>query len=124
MDNNQQKQPNSAFVARRKVSVLGVHDRNSLKVICEQLSDMSGIQSIEQELDNNRIVVVYDTAKIGFNVIEKAFSDAGYSLLNNRWERFKYAWYRYLDENAKANAESKDGACCSNPSYIYAKRHK
>ncbi len=36
----------------------------------------------------------------------------------------KAAWYRYLDETARANAGAPRGSCCSSPTKVYTQRRK
>lgn len=124
MDNRHQQSKNDAFVVSRKLLVPGLRDETCAQTIRECLGEMTGVLDVKTYLINQRVRISYDAAQIGFNVIQEELTDSGYPLADNRWGRFKYAWYRYLDENAKANAESSGEACCSNPSDIYARRHK
>lgn len=124
MSEKHQEKPNSAFVVHRSLPVPGVHDQSSTQVIHDCLGELEGVQEVDIDLARKKVRVVYDAGQIGFEAIEKVLIDAGYPLADNGWVRFKTGWYRYVDENARANAQSKGGACCSNPSDIYAKRHK
>jgi copper chaperone CopZ len=124
MSEKYQEKPNSAFVVHRSLPVPGVHDQGNVQTIHDCLGGLDGVQEVDVDSARKRVRVVYDAAQVGFEAIEKVLIDAGYPLADNWWVRFKSGWYRYLDENARANAQSKGGACCSNPSDIYAKRHK
>lgn len=112
---------NKAFVVDRTVSVPGIYCDRCDKVIHESLSGMAGLIEIEVNKDQKSVRLVYDSAQIGFDHIEKALSDAGYPISDSRWSRFKSARYRFMDENARNNAHSSGGNCCSHPKGIYTK---
>lgn len=73
---------------------------------------------------NGRLRIHYDAARIGFGDVEHALTAAGLSLPTGASWRLKSAWYRYLDANARSNAQAKAGACCSKPTDIYANRRR
>jgi len=87
------------------------------------LKALPGMQQVVFDPGRRKLALTYDASRLGFWSIEQALTEAGWPPSRDRWARMRYAWYRYLDENARANAEAR-GACCSNPSDIYAKRHK
>jgi hypothetical protein len=117
-------QPDDAFVVHRSLRMKGAQDDNSMQVICDRLGSLEGMQKLEVGPGRGKITITYNAAQLGFADIEKNLVDIGYPSALGWWSRFKASWYRYLDENAQANAKSKGGACCSNPSDIYAKRRK
>ncbi len=113
----------SNFSVHRSLALPDMSTDNRQKIeAC--LSGLPGMQQVEMDLERRKVSLTYDAAKLSFWSIELALTEAGWPPANGRWTRMRYAWYRYLDENARANAETKGGACCSNPSDIYAKRHK
>jgi hypothetical protein len=116
--------PDDAFVVHRSLRVKAAHDDNSMQMICDRLAPLEGMQKTEIDSGREKISITYNAAQLGFAEIEKTLVDAGYPSAVGWWSRFKAGWYRYLDENAQTNAKSKGGACCSNPSDIYAKRRK
>lgn len=87
------------------------------------LKALPGMQQVVFDIGRQKVLLTYDASLLGFWTIEQVLTEAGWPPLKSRWARMRYAWYRYLDENARANAEAR-GACCSNPSDVYAKRHK
>jgi copper chaperone CopZ len=115
---------NKAFVEDRTVSVPGIHCERCDKVIHECLDDMAGLVEIEVNKDKKSVRFVYDSAQVGFDDIEKALSDGGYPVSDSRWTRFKVARYRFMDENARNNAQTTGGNCCSHPKGIYTKGHR
>ncbi len=103
--------------------VLSVMDEESVPKIRGCLEELPGMEQLVFDDGRRRLELTYDASLLGLPVIEQALADAGCSAADGRWSRMRRAWYRYLDENARANAMAK-GACCSNPEEVYAKRHK
>jgi len=115
---------NDAFVVQRSLRVSSVHPQNDVKALHHSLATKKGVKTVDIDTNRTRLRITYDAAQIGFDVIEKILANAGYPPDVSWWSRIKSGWYRYLDENARINAKSKGGACCSNPSDIYANRRK
>ena len=124
MNNTDVSKPNDAFVVHRKISIPAIKGKDCILIIRELFSGINGIQKFRINVDKKNIHMTYDASQIGFGDIERLLREYGYPVSGSWWSRHKSGWYRYLDENARANAQSKGGACCSNPSDIYAKRHK
>lgn len=55
----------------------------------------------------------YDASSVGMRDIERLLDESGVRCPSNAWWRFKSAWYRFLDDNARTNAHSSGGACCN-----------
>ncbi len=110
------------FSVHRSLVLPGMSDSN-VQQIQACLTELPGMQQVVIDVGRRKIALTYDASRLGFWSIEQALAEAGWQSADDRWSRLRYAWYRYLDENARANAEAK-GACCSNPSDIYARRHK
>lgn len=62
-----------------------------------------------------RLRLRYDASCVGFGEIERLLDEAGLVRADSAWWRFKAAWYRFLDRNARSNALSRGGACCNRP---------
>jgi len=110
------------FSVHRSLVLPGMAD-DDVRNIQTCLNELPGMQQVVFDVGRRKIVLTYDASRLGFWSIEQALTDAGWPPAVGRWARMRHACYRYLDENARTNAEAK-GACCSNPSDIYAKRHK
>lgn len=117
-------QTKNAITVRRTVKVPMMQCEHCVQTIRECLAGLAGMQQVDINLAHKQIRLIYNAAQLGFADIEAALVTAGYPPAHNRWSCIKSAIYSYLDENARVNATSKGGACCSNPSDIYAKRHK
>jgi len=113
-----------AFVVYRSLRIQGVHHQNDAQILQQCLAKQKGVKNVDVDVKRARLKITYDASQVGFGAIERALTDTGYPPEINWWSGLKSGWYRYLDENAQANAKSKGGACCSNPSDIYANRRK
>lgn len=65
--------------------------------------------------DGQSLRVSYDASGVNFRDIERLLDEANLKRPSSFWWRLKAAWYRYLDSNARSNALSRGGACCSRP---------
>ena len=110
------------FSVHRSLVLADMAD-DDVEAIQACLKALPGMQQVVFDLGRRKLALTYDASRLGFWSIEQALTEAGWPPSRDRWARMRHAWYRYLDENARANAEAK-GACCSNPSDIYAKRRK
>ncbi len=62
-----------------------------------------------------RLHIRYDASCAGIPDIERILDKAGIGRPDSYWWRLKSAWYRFLDGNARTNAQSRGGACCNRP---------
>lgn len=113
-----------AFMVHRSLRMQGVHHQNDAQILQQCLVKQKGVKNVDIDVKRARLKITYDASQVGFGAIERALADTGYPPETNWWSRLKSGWYRYLDENAQANAKTKGGACCGNPSDIYANRRK
>ena len=113
-----------AFIVHRKISIPTIQENDSRTSIGILLSEIKAIHNYDFNENRKTVQITYDNSLIGFGDIERSLTECGHPISNSWWSKYKSGWYRYLDENAKANAKIKGSACCSNPSDIYAKRHK
>ncbi|MFH1816355.1 MAG: hypothetical protein ABIK08_00065 [Pseudomonadota bacterium] len=90
-------------------------------VAAEKLQDaVRQLTALDPILDacvdrHGRLRISYDTSSVGIRDIEALLDSAGIARARGAGWRMKSAWYRFLDENARANAHSQGGACCNRP---------
>ncbi len=113
----------AAFVVRRRVSVAGLHAAAHGRAIRQRLRALPGVREVHVDVEKGRVQITYDASRVGFAEIEAGLADAGHRRCGGIVSRMKAWWYRYLDENARDNAQSR-AACCSNPPGVYAGRRK
>lgn len=113
-----------AFVVDHTVSVTNIRNEKDEIVILENLEGIPGMIDIEFDHERMSVRVVYDSSKVGFDLIEKTLATIGYPISETNWSRMKSAMYRFQDENSKNNASSTVSSCCSHPRGIYTKSNK
>ena len=108
----------------RRFSIESLNDRLQAQTIARALTQQPGVHGVKIDLQHDGIHVRYDNAMIGVETVIEALRNVGYPLRQRFWDRLKYAWWRYLDENARRNATSASGPCCSNPAALHAQRRR
>lgn len=114
---------NSDSSVNRRFAVEGLNDSLHAQTLARALTQQPGVWGVELDLQHDRIHVRYDNALIGVEMLVEALRNAGYPPRQRFLDRLKYGWWRYLDENARGNATSSSGPCCSNPAALHA-RHR
>lgn len=69
----------------------------------------------EVRSDGRRLHLSYDASCVNFRDIERLLDEANLKRPSSFGWRCRAAWYRFLDTNARSNALSQGGACCSRP---------
>jgi hypothetical protein len=70
---------------------------------------------VEASVAGRTLRLRYDASCVGFADIERLLGEAGIVPARGLAWRWRSAWYRFLDANARSNAQSGGGACCSRP---------
>lgn len=110
---NDTRPAQGAFDVERKIPV-AAGAMGPLQEAVRQLRAMEPVS--EAQVDKQgRLRVAYDASRIGMSDIEALLDQSGIARATGFWPKLKLAWYRYLDENARANARSGGGACCNRP---------
>lgn len=115
---------NDAFLVRRTVRLRGLTSGDRVEAARNALSCLVGMKEVAVDSGHQHVVVRYDSSRLSFGEIEQTLVEAGCPPAPGSWMRLKAALYRYMDANAHENAGHKPAACCSNPSEIYARRHR
>jgi NADP-dependent 3-hydroxy acid dehydrogenase YdfG len=63
---------------------------------------------------DGHLEVRYDASRIGFEEIEQILNEAGLARPTNLASRIKSGWFRFTDDNVRANAHATH-TCCSRP---------
>ncbi|HKJ88169.1 MAG TPA: hypothetical protein VKA48_06645 [Gammaproteobacteria bacterium] len=92
--------------------------------ITEALGQAQGVGRVEVDEARARVTVDYDVLETGLGEVERRFAGTDCPLAAGWTARLRRALYRYLDENARANARHRPAPCCSNPSELYTRKHK
>jgi len=83
----------------------------------DAVRQLTAVDSIlDAHIDRHgQLRISYDSASVGIRDIEALLDETGVARAAGAGWRLKSAWYRFLDENARANARSQGGACCNRP---------
>lgn len=108
------------FAATRKIP-LAPAAAETLQAAVRQLAAADSI--LDARIDRHgQLRIAYDTSSIGIRDIEAWLERAGIARAAGAGWRMKSAWYRFLDDNARANARSRGGACCNRPPSAHGTR--
>ena len=77
------------------------------------LTDWPGMGSVECR--GRRLVLCYDAADVQWSELHPWLVDRLGLDTSGILVRLKLAWYRFVDGNARANAQSRGGHCCNKP---------
>lgn len=100
------------FVTRR-IPLVPVEPER-LDSILDELLAMDAVSAASLD-SRGRLRIRYDAAAVGLREIEQRLDQAGLTQPKGLAWRCKAAWYRYLDDNIRANAASRGSACCNRP---------
>ena len=112
------------YVVKRTIRLTGLSGDQALAALVAELSAQPGMIDVKANARRQRLQLHYDVKQFLFDDIVQFLSVHDVALAPQWWMRCKASWYRLLDDNARANANARGGACCSNPTGIYAQRHK
>ncbi|MCB1796665.1 MAG: cation transporter [Candidatus Competibacteraceae bacterium] len=121
---NDSTDQNSDSSVSRWFSVEGLDNGLYAPTIAQALAQQPGVQDVRVNSESDGIRIRYDNAVIGIEAVIEALRNAGCHPRQRFWDRLKYGWWRYLDENARGNATSTQAPCCSNPATIHAQRRR
>ncbi len=122
LDSGKGQTHNDAFVVHRSVRLKDAPEKP--RELLDLLLKSDAVRAADLDVKARLLRISYDASACIFSDVQKLLEETGNPISEHWWEKVKVGWYQYLDENAQANAKSKGGACCSNPSDIYANRKK
>ena len=120
----QEKGTHSQYVVKHRVSIPGLHNIEQLRLLVRELLQLNGVVEVVGIIRRHQLRISYEPNRINFDKIEQTLTALDFPPSLHWWMRLKANWYRFTDDNARANAEAKGGSCCSQPTDIYAQRHR
>jgi hypothetical protein len=107
-------QPEAWKVKRRiKIPAL-VHEADALS-IKRTLGRLAGVYLVDANISKQRLIVGYDIIKTDCQTILALLEETGFPPLDSFWSRCRMGWYRFTDENGRANAKAPPSSCCNKP---------
>jgi len=79
------------------------------------LRALPDIQRVKTEWRRHRIVICYDPTRTAYETIIQALQNTKFSPSDTGWGRLKVKWFRFIDSNARDNANAPPPACCNKP---------
>ena len=64
----------------KEVSVVGMHCPSCVKAVELSLTDLDGVDNAKASLEDNNVIIDYDTDKVTDADIEEAVEDAGFKV--------------------------------------------
>lgn len=113
------KRTHGPFDVSRKIP-LGAVAAKQLQEVVRQLRSLEPVLNTQVD-KKSQLHITYDASRIGMREIEALLDESGIKFSSGYWSKLKQAWYRFLDDNARANARS-DGACCNRPPSMHHSR--
>lgn len=111
MSESQAKTEKGPFDVDRTIPVLPVA-ADSLEEAIRKMTSLEPVIYAHAD-SHGQLRIRYDASSIGIRGIERLLDESGIGRSFSAWWRFKSAWYRFLDDNARTNAHSSGGACCN-----------
>jgi hypothetical protein len=101
-------------MVRRKIRLSETLTIDGARRILERLRAMEGVKEVSggEKLD---IRVTYDLQCTDFAALLAALKEEGVTPSPSRWFRLKAAWFQYLDETGRENANLPTPRCCNQP---------
>ncbi|WP_461437705.1 hypothetical protein [Marinobacter nauticus] len=98
------------FLLRRKVAIEGLEETRWEELI-HDLNHHPCVDFAERK-KNGLLQVAYDGSHWTVDELMEVIQDYGGRLKSGWWARRKLAWYRFTDDNVRANAKH-EPFCCS-----------
>jgi hypothetical protein len=105
--------PKGPFDVKRKILLAPVNDEK-LRDALEQLKAIEPVIDLRVDQRGN-LRITYDASCVSIRDIESLLDNTHIHRASGLGWRIKSAWYHFLDDNARSNALSRGGACCSRP---------
>lgn len=65
---------------KKEVKVVGMHCSNCVKAIELSLNELDGVNDAKASLEDNNVIIDYDSSKVSDEDIQDAVEEAGFSL--------------------------------------------
>ncbi len=99
----------------RKIGLDTGSEIQDIKVALDCLKSLSGMKAALHITRSACIEVEYDPLRTCFSDITEILRQKNIPLRNRIRDRLLSAWYEYLDETARDNANALPAACCNKP---------
>ncbi len=103
------------IVRKRKVAVVSLAQVSDINRIKESLMKITGMISVDADVQKNVLKLEYDLRKIKFEVIEKSIKELGLKLSQKFFQRCKRGMAKFTEQNELDNLNAPLSSCCDDP---------
>lgn len=103
------------IVRKRKVAMESLTQVSDINRIEERLMGITGVISVDVEVQKNVLRLEYDLRKTKFEVIEKSIRELGLKLSQKFFQRFKRGMAKFTEQNELDNLTAPLSSCCDDP---------
>ena len=104
---------NAANLVIRHLKLESV-DATRLREVEEELNALAGMDAVDIDADRGSIRLTYDATGVSLDAVEALLARHQLRLHHSRWTRFKYGYYRFIEQNVRDNAKHVH-TCCHKP---------
>ena len=102
------------LTAARRVTLNEAPDRQLVEAIRQRLAAVEGVKWLELHSGQRGLRVGYDVAVLGYAPLLEELEQAGAVVNRSGWNRWRDAWYRFMDQHS-CNGGTADPTCCGSP---------
>ncbi len=103
------------IVRKRKVAIESMAQISDINWIGESLMKITGMISVDVDVQKNVLRLEYDLRKIKFEVLEKSIKEFDLKLSQKFLERFKRGMAKFTEQNEVDNLNAPLSSCCDDP---------
>ena len=86
-------------------------DHEKAEAIGQEIDQIMGVDMVSLNDDRATLNVAYDAGKVNIEDVEAIVRKHGADIAQGWWTRFKESWYRFSDDNVRANKEREPWSC-------------
>jgi copper chaperone CopZ len=107
--------PEGPWEVRRKINLPSLMHEADGMAVERVVGEIPGVLNVATDVEKQWVIVRYNARQLNYQNIVETLEKTGFPPRDNWWNRFKGNWYRFSDENARANAKAPPSACCNKP---------
>ena len=111
----QNKSVNDMLLVVRKILLPAMQTDTDVDNIVHLLTADDKIMEIHVNLDKQLLFVKYDVSQIEYSQLLIILDDAAYPTQRGLLATLKTAWYEFIENNKRDNANAPPPACCNKP---------
>jgi hypothetical protein len=97
-------------LVKRRLKVIEPNER-AITIAVNEIDDIYGLDRVSFDSASHQLYVAYDASKICLDCIEEVLNEHQIRVDQGWWNQFKEDYYRFVDENVKANAKHVPFSC-------------